>query len=80
MARKLNPSKLQRQNNGANEAPQPANRRASPPVAALYLMQLRAQGLKISPSPRRTRVAIEAEENAENEQPVKITNKINKID
>jgi hypothetical protein len=56
------------------------NRRASPPVAALYLMQLRAQGIKISSSPRRTRVAVEEEINAENEQPVKITNKINKGD
>jgi hypothetical protein len=80
MARKLNPSKLQRQNNGANGTPQPLSRRSSPPVAALYLMQLRAQGIKISPSPRRTRVAIEEEINTENEQPVKITNKIPKED
>jgi hypothetical protein len=69
MARKLNPAKLQRQNNGA---PPPLNRRPAPPVAALYLMQLRAQDLKISTSPRRTRVQIKEEANAETEQPVKI--------
>jgi hypothetical protein len=77
MARKLNPAKLQRQH---NEATQPLNRRPAPPVAALYLMQLRAQDLKISPSPRRTRVQIEEEAKGENEQPVKITTKVKKND
>ncbi|HXB58105.1 MAG TPA: hypothetical protein VNU95_00980 [Candidatus Acidoferrales bacterium] len=55
-------------------------RKSSPPVAALYLMQLREQGIKITPSSRRTRVQVEEELNPENEQPVKITNKINKND
>ena len=75
MARKLNPSKL-RQNNGA---PQPLTRRSSPPVAALYLMQLREQGIKISSSSRPARVAVEEDTaiDAEAEQPVKIT-KVNK--
>lgn len=73
MARKLNSQKLGRQNNAA---PQAFNRRNSPPVPALYLMQLRAQALKISSSqPRRVRVQISLEENAETPKPVKITKK-----
>ena len=70
MARKLNPSKLQRQNNGVTPA---LPRRSSPPVAALYLMQLREQGIKITPSSRRTRVQVEEDLDIESEQPVKIT-------
>jgi hypothetical protein len=68
MARKLNPSKL-RQNGVAQALP----RRPSSPVAALYLMQLREQGIKISSSPRRARVAVEEDTDADAEQPVKIT-------
>ena len=73
MARKLNSSKLARQN-GAG--PQAFNRRNTPPVPALYLMQLRAQALKISSSqPRRVRVQINVENGAETPEPVKITKK-----
>jgi hypothetical protein len=72
MARKLNPSKL-RQNGVAQALP----RRSSPPVAALYLMQLREQGIKISSSSRPARVAVEEDIEADAEQPVKIT-KVNK--
>ncbi|HTR43013.1 MAG TPA: hypothetical protein VMH87_15470 [Pseudomonadales bacterium] len=71
MARKLNPAKMPRIPNGES---QPLNnRRPAPPVAALYLMRLRAQGLKIDSEPRRTRLQIEdAEAGEETPQPVKI--------
>jgi hypothetical protein len=70
MARKLNPAKIPRHSNGES---QPLNRRSAPPVAALYLMRLRAQGLKINAQPRRTRLQIDAETGEEKPQPVKIT-------
>jgi hypothetical protein len=74
MARKMNSPKLARQNSGG---PQAFNRRNAPPVAApLYLMQLRAQALKISSSqPRRVRVQIHADNGVETPEPVKITKK-----
>jgi hypothetical protein len=73
MARKMNSPKLGRQNNAA---PQAFSRRNAPPVAALYLMQLRTQALKISSSqPRRVRVQINLENGAETPQPVKIKKK-----
>jgi hypothetical protein len=68
MARKLNPSKLPRPNNHA--APEMLNRRSQPPASTLYLMQLRAQALKIAPSDC-IRLEINAEA-PENPQPVKI--------
>ena len=69
MARKINP-KLPRQNNGGSDN---LNRRpGAPPVAALYLMRLRAQGIKIAQQPRRTRVEIDAEADPETPEPVKI--------
>ena len=69
MARKINP-KLHRQNNGGVED---LNRRpGAPPVAALYLMKLRTQGIKIAQQPRRTRVEIDAEADTSTPQPVKI--------
>ena len=61
---------MPRHNNGES---QPLNRRSAPPVAALYLMRLRAQGLKINSQPRRTRVEIDAETGEDTPQPVKIT-------
>jgi len=70
MARKINPAKILRHSNGES---QPLNRRSAPPVAALYLMRLRAQGLKINAQPRRTRLQIDAETGEEKPQPVKIT-------
>jgi hypothetical protein len=69
MARKLNPAKLQRQNNAVLQV---LNRRPSAPAATLYLMQLRAQALKISPPLRRVRLEISAETMVEDPQPVKI--------
>jgi hypothetical protein len=68
MARKLNPSKI-RHNGVAQALP----RRPSSPVAALYLMQLREQGIKISSSSRPSRVAVEEDLDADAAQPVKIT-------
>jgi len=47
MARKLNTSKPPRPN---NDAPETLHRRSQPPAPTLYLMQLRAQALKIAPS------------------------------
>ena len=70
MARKLNSAKMPRHTNGDS---QPLNRRSAPPVAALYLMRLRAQGLKINAQPRRTRLQIDTENGEEKPQPVKIT-------
>jgi hypothetical protein len=67
MARKLNPSKLRQ----SNAAAQMMNRKPAPPVAALYLMQLRAQGVKIS-SQGGTRLAVYDEIDEQAEQPVKI--------
>lgn len=69
MARKLNPSKLPRPNDAA---PETLNRRSQPTAATLYLMQLRAQAMKIAPS-ERIRLEINAEAAAEEHpQPVKI--------
>jgi hypothetical protein len=72
MARKLNPSKLPRHSNGAHETLPPLSRRSSSSVAALYLMQLREQGIKIASSPRRGRVEVEEDIETAAEQPVKI--------
>jgi hypothetical protein len=68
MARKLNPTKLPRPHNGAPEA---LNHRSQPPAATLYLMQLRAQALKIAPSDH-IRLEIDTEAPEEDAQPVKI--------
>ncbi|HEY1791216.1 MAG TPA: hypothetical protein VGJ73_23920 [Verrucomicrobiae bacterium] len=69
MARKLNPSKLPRPENGA---PEMLNRRSQPTAATLYLMQLRAQALKIAPGDH-VRLEVDAKSATEEEsQPVKI--------
>jgi hypothetical protein len=69
MARKLNASKPPPPNNGA---PETLNRRSQPPVATLYLMQLRAQAVRLTP-PDCIRLEVTAEIAAEeDEQPVKI--------
>lgn len=68
MARKLNTSKPARPNNGA---PETLNRQAQPTAAALYLMQLRAQALKIEPG-HRVRLEVSAESAIEDPEPVKI--------
>ena len=70
MARKLNVPKLPRHNNGGSQTP---NRRSAPPVAALYLMRLREQGVKIAPQARPVRLAIEEEIGQDTPEPVKIT-------
>ncbi len=70
MARKLNLSKLTRQSNGAAQT---ANRRPpAPPVSTLYLMQLRAQAMKLPTPPRSVRLDVTEEEDVETPQPVKI--------
>lgn len=67
MARKLNTSKPPRSN---NDAPETLNRR--PPAATLYLMQLRAQAVRIA-QPDCIRLEVTAEiAGEEDEQPVKI--------
>ncbi len=69
MARKLNTSKPPRLN---NVAPETLNRRSQPPAPTLYLMQLRAQAVKITP-PDCIRLEVTAEIDTEDdEQPVKI--------
>lgn len=69
MARKLNP-KQARQSNAAAQAM--SRKSSGPPIAALYLMRLRAQELRIASTPRRTRVQIEIEKLTETPEPVKI--------
>ncbi len=79
MARKLNVPKIPRQNNAGSQT---INRRPAPPVAALYLMRLRAQAapeIKSSTEPRHLQVEIELENATESPQPVKII-KITKVD
>lgn len=69
MARKLNPSKLPRPDDGAEET---MNRRSQPAASTLYLMQLRAQALRIAP-PDCIRLEISAETATEDDvQPVEI--------
>jgi hypothetical protein len=51
-----------------------AQRQPVPPQgSALYLMQMRAHGLKISASRQRLHVAVERDAKAEVPQPIKIT-------
>lgn len=66
MARKLNVQKPIRQN--IADAPS-SNRRPTPTAATLYLMQLRAQSLKIPPQPGRVRLDITADDGTETEKP-----------
>jgi hypothetical protein len=68
MARKMNRLNLARAIPAASEI---SNRRPTPPVTALYLMQLRSHALKISPPTNRTRLAVH-EIHPEIPQPVKI--------
>jgi hypothetical protein len=66
MARKLNVQKPNRQTNAVAEV---SHRRPTPTAATLYLMQLRAQTLKVPPQPGRVRLDIEAEAGTETEKP-----------
>lgn len=69
VARKLNPTKLPARDEAV---PETTNRRSQPTAATLYLMQLRAQALKISP-PDCIRLEINSEATTEDDaQPVKI--------
>jgi hypothetical protein len=70
MARKMSSPKAGRQNNAG---PQALNRRNTPQVPALYLMQLRKQAQRIYSEPRRVRLQIIAEDPAETIVPVKVT-------
>lgn len=69
MARKLNVPKSPRQTSADAQI---LNRRPAPSAATLYLMQLRAQSLKISSQPRSVRLDVDAE-TAETPETVKIT-------
>ena len=70
MARKLNVSKLARQNNGGTQTGN--HRPPAPPVSTLYLMQLRAQAIKIPSPTRHIRLDVANEDDIETSQPVKI--------
>lgn len=69
MARKLNLSKLPRQNNMAAEM---LNRRPEAPTGALYLMQLREQSVKISSPTRRLRLEVNDDGPCEIAEPIEI--------
>jgi hypothetical protein len=71
MAKNINALKnLQENRSGAPIA----HRQPAPPQgSALYLMQMRAHGLKISVSRQRLHVAVERDAKAEVPQPIKIT-------
>jgi len=69
MARKLIVPKLPRQKSANTEV---LNRRSQAPAPTLYLMQLRAQSVKISSEPRRVRLEVDAEAAPDSPEPVKI--------
>jgi hypothetical protein len=69
MARKMNQLRIAQQVRGESVA---AGRRNAPPVATLYLAQLRAQTLKVSPFKRQVQIAISVETAPEFPQDIKI--------
>lgn len=69
MARKMNPSELALATRSNAEV---TNRHALSQLAALYLMQVRAPQLKISPPRKRLYVAMDAETREQIPQSVKI--------
>jgi hypothetical protein len=71
MAKNINALKTQQETR--NSAPIAHRQPAPPQGSALYLMQMRAHGLKISASRQRLYVAIERDAKAEVPQPIKIT-------
>jgi hypothetical protein len=71
MAKNINALKIQQETR--NNAPIAHRQPASPQGSALYLMQMRAHGLKISASRQRLHVTIERDAKAEIPQPIKIT-------
>jgi hypothetical protein len=62
-------SKLPRQNNADAQV---LNRRSPTPASTLYLMQLRAQSVKISSHPRPVRLEVDAQATPESPETVKI--------
>jgi hypothetical protein len=70
MAKNINALKIQQETR--NGAPI-AHRQPAPQGSALYLMQMRAHGLKISASRQRLHVTVERDAKAEVPQPIKIT-------
>jgi hypothetical protein len=69
MARKMNQLRIAQQACGEAVV---TSRRAAPPVATLYLAQLRAQTLKVSPFKRQVQIAIPVETAPEIPQDIKI--------
>jgi hypothetical protein len=69
MARKLNVTKLPRQDRPDAEV---LNRRPQTPTSTLYLMQLRAQSLKIPSHSSPVRLEIDAEPTPESPESIKI--------
>ena len=71
MAKNINALKIQQETR--NNAPIAHRQPAPPQGSALYLMQMRAHGLKISASRQRLHLTIERDAKAEIPQPIKIT-------
>ena len=71
MAKNINALKIQQETR--NNAPIAHRQPALPQGSALYLMQMRAHGLKISASRQRLHLTIERDAKAEIPQPIKIT-------
>jgi hypothetical protein len=69
MAKKMNTLRLEHVDWGQAEFP---NRRSTMEPAALYLMQVRASRMKISPLKKRLSVLVDAETHADVPCPVKI--------
>jgi hypothetical protein len=71
MAKNINALKIQHETRSG--APIAHRQPAPPQGSALYLMQMRAHGLKISTSRQRLHVTVERDAKAEVPQPIKIT-------
>jgi len=71
MAKNINALKIPQETR--NSAPIAHRQPAPPQGSALYLMQMRAHGLKISASRQRLHVTVERDAKAEVPQPIKIT-------
>jgi hypothetical protein len=71
MAKNINALKIQQETRSG--APIAHRQPAPPQGSALYLMQMRAHGLKISASRQRLHVTVERDAKAEVPQPIKIT-------
>jgi hypothetical protein len=69
MARKMNQLRIAQQVRGEAAV---TNRRNAPPVATLYLAQLRAHTVKVSPFKRQVQIAVPIETAPEIPQDIKI--------